>query len=122
MAVANPVDYAIRVENLGKRFKIYRKPWDRVAEWASLNHLHLHADFSALQEISFHVGRGECVGILGVNGSGKSTLLKILTGALYPTAGTFEIRGRILSLLELGTGLNLELTGRKNVEIGRAHV
>ena len=115
MVVANSADYAIKVEKLGKRFKIYRKPWDRVAEWASGNHLQLHADFAALQEISFEVGRGECVGILGVNGSGKSTLLKILTGALYPTAGNFEIRGRILSLLELGTGLNMELTGRQNV-------
>src|SRR5688500_14111606 len=58
---------------------------------------------------------GESLGVIGVNGSGKSTLLKILSGAMYPTEGSFAVNGRVLSLLELGTGLNGELTGRQNV-------
>ena len=58
---------------------------------------------------------GESVGIIGVNGSGKSTLLRLLTGCLHPTEGHYSIQGRVLSLLELGTGMNVELTGRQNI-------
>ena len=102
-------------ERLGKRFKLYANPWHRAVEWASFGTVRKHSDFWAVREVSFAVERGECVGVLGPNGSGKSTLLKILSGAMHPNAGTFAIRGRVLSLLELGTGLNHELTGRQNV-------
>ena len=74
-----------------------------------------HANFWALREVSFHLERGECLGIIGPNGAGKTTLLKILSRALYPTAGNFEVRGRTVSLLELGTGFNLQLTGTQNI-------
>ena len=105
----------VAVRDLGKRFKLYSSPGDRLLEWISLGHLRRHEDFWALRDVTFEVRAGECLGIIGVNGAGKSTLLKILSRALYPTAGTFEVRGRVVSLLDLGTGFEPELTGRQNV-------
>jgi lipopolysaccharide transport system ATP-binding protein/teichoic acid transport system ATP-binding protein len=74
-----------------------------------------HNDFYALRNISFEVQKGDSLGIIGQNGSGKSTLLKILSKVLTPSSGTFEIHGRVISLLELGSGFNPELTGIENV-------
>jgi lipopolysaccharide transport system ATP-binding protein len=105
----------IRVENLGKRFKIYRRPADRMIEWATWGRRVRHRDFWAVRGVSFEVRRGGCLGVIGANGSGKSTLLKMLAGALFPTEGSFRIRGRVLSLIELGTGLNPMLSGRTNI-------
>ncbi len=105
----------VSVCNLGKRFKLYARPADRLLEWASFGSVRRHAEFWALRDVSFTVRAGECLGIIGVNGAGKSTLLKILSRALYPTEGTFEVRGRLVSLLELGTGFQPELTGRQNI-------
>ena len=109
------METVITVANLSKKFKIYSKPWRRALEWATLGRRCYRQEFWALRNISFEVNRGECLGIIGPNGAGKTTLLKILTRALYPTSGTFEIRGRVLSLLELGTGFNPELAGRQNL-------
>ncbi|HEY2584646.1 MAG TPA: ABC transporter ATP-binding protein, partial [Tepidisphaeraceae bacterium] len=105
----------IQVSRLGKSFRLYPKSWGRLTEWLTLGRAVRHEDFWALRDVSFDVRRGESLGIIGVNGSGKSTLLKILSGAMYPTSGQVNGRGRVLSLLELGTGLNSELTGRQNV-------
>jgi len=74
-------------------------------------------DFWALSDVSFTVQRGDAVGIMGVNGSGKSTLLKILSRITAPTQGTATTRGRVASLLEVGTGFHLELSGRENVHL-----
>jgi lipopolysaccharide transport system ATP-binding protein len=108
-------DVMVEAVGLGKRFKIYPKPSGRLVEWLTAGRSVRHQDFWALRDVSLTVRRGEAVGIIGVNGSGKSTLLKILSGAMYPTHGTMRVTGRVLSLLELGTGLNPELSGRQNV-------
>lgn len=74
----------------------------------------------AIQNISFEINKGECVGIIGTNGSGKSTLLKVLCGITAPTSGDFSINGRISTLLELGAGFNLEYTGISNIYLNGA--
>lgn len=78
------------------------------------------SDFWALKEVSFDVRRGDTLGIIGKNGAGKSTLLKILSRVTTPTRGEINIRGRVASLLEVGTGFHPELTGRENVFLNGA--
>ena len=73
------------------------------------------SSFTALDEVSFTVNRGESVGILGLNGSGKSTLLQIIAGTMMPSLGKIEIEGKIASILELGSGFNQDFTGIENI-------
>ena len=105
----------IRVKGLNKTFRIYKKPADRLVEWATLGKVQRHDRFVALDNIDFEVRRGQWYGIFGPNGAGKSTLLKILTGVLMPTTGDVHVEGQVTSLLELGTGFNADLSGRDNV-------
>lgn len=103
----------IKVEGITKKFKLYRSPSDRLKE--ILFRKQYHKDFTALDNISFKIGAGETLGIIGENGAGKSTLLKILSGIVIPDSGSIQIDGKVTGLLELGTGFNYEMTGLENI-------
>ena len=109
------VEKIISVDQVSKVYRLYDKPIDRLLESISLRKKSYHKDFYALRDISFSVGRGEAVGIIGTNGSGKSTMLKIITGVLSATTGKVESRGSICALLELGAGFNQDYTGIENI-------
>ncbi|MUG89182.1 ATP-binding cassette domain-containing protein [Paenibacillus timonensis] len=108
-------DPVIETLHLSKSYKLYRKQTDRLKETLSITKRKYHKEFKALDNISFKVNRGECLGIIGKNGSGKSTLLKIITGVLQPTLGTIKINGKVSALLELGAGFNPDFTGIENI-------
>jgi lipopolysaccharide transport system ATP-binding protein len=109
------MDCVVQTEQLGKCYKIYGRPFDRLWELVPFARKRRHQDFWALQDVSFSVQAGESWGIIGENGAGKSTLLKLITGVTRPSQGSVEIRGRIGALLELGMGFHPEYSGRENV-------
>ena len=69
----------------------------------------------ALKNVSFEIGKGESVGIIGDNGAGKSTILKLITGVAFPSEGEVEVQGKVAALLELTAGFSMEMTGRENI-------
>jgi lipopolysaccharide transport system ATP-binding protein len=96
-----------------------RSPW-RALRSSQNSNGHKKHDFWALRDISFDVHQGDTIGIIGANGAGKSTLLKIISRITDPTSGEAVVRGRMSSLLEVGTGFHPELTGRENVYLNGA--
>ncbi|MCW3106733.1 MAG: ATP-binding cassette protein [Segetibacter sp.] len=126
---------AIEVQNLSKIYRIglkeqkqetltgslieaLKKPVRNFRKIKNLQNHSNHTDedvFWALKDVSFNLQKGEILGIIGQNGAGKSTLLKLLSRITYPSAGKIECRGKVASLLEVGTGFNPDLTGRENV-------
>lgn len=124
-------DPVICVDNLGKRYRIGARPEDRYVALRDVLARSLQSmvkrsppspktDFWALQQVSFEVKEGDRVGIIGRNGAGKSTLLKLLSRITEPTTGRIRLRGRVASLLEVGTGFHPELTGRENIFLNGA--
>lgn len=110
----------LEIDNIGKKFRIQHelKPYRSLRESLTgifRNTKTSYEEFYALKNVSFNVNAGEAIGIVGKNGSGKSTLLKILSKITPPSEGKIISRGRIASLLEVGTGFHFELTGRENV-------
>jgi lipopolysaccharide transport system ATP-binding protein len=121
---------AIRATGLSKRYRIGEMQAAYGTLRESLSHTvkkltgqeprHGHEEIWALRDVSFDVAKGEVLGIIGRNGAGKSTLLKVLTRITAPSTGRAEIRGRVGSLLEVGTGFHPELTGRENIYLNGA--
>jgi homopolymeric O-antigen transport system ATP-binding protein len=121
---------AIRAENLSKQYQTgVRNPHDTLRDqlMGGLRSLfsrngaapERNDTFWALKDASLEIMKGEVVGIIGCNGVGKSTLLTILSRITAPTAGFAEVRGRVVSLLEVGTGFHSELIGRENIYFKR---
>ncbi len=116
----------IKAENISKKYRLgeqssYVTLRDQIASW--WNHSKNSKDkdiFWALKDINFNVHEGETLGIIGKNGAGKSTLLRILSRITTPTTGKISMRGRVASLLEVGTGFHHELTGRENIYLNGA--
>ena len=115
-----PITTAISVRNVSKKFRLFASPKERLMEALHPFRKKYHHEFWALRDVSFEVGRGETVGILGRNGSGKSTLLQIICSVMRATQGEAYVNGRISALLELGAGFNPEFTGRDNVILNGA--
>lgn len=111
----NRSECAIVVERLSKVYKLYDSPLHRLKEAVDPFRRKYHRDFHALHDVSFEIGKGETIGVIGKNGSGKSTLLKIIAGVLSPSSGHVAINGRVSALLELGGGFNPQLTGIENI-------
>lgn len=108
-------EYIISIENLSKEFYQYRSPFHNVSSLLKKVPGEGSGKFTAVNDVTFGVRRGERVGIVGANGAGKSTILQMIAGTLQPTRGNIVVRGKVAALLELGAGFNPEFTGIENI-------
>ena len=113
-------EYAIRIRNLDKKFKINSDKPRTLKEKVLFSRRNKVEMISILKDISLDIKKGETVALIGTNGSGKSTLLKLMTKIIYPTKGNIEINGKLTSLLELGAGFHPDFTGRENIYFNAA--
>ena len=113
----NDTDYAIRVKNVEKYFKVYMDKGNMLKERIIFANRNKYEKRQILNGISFDIPKGQAVGLIGRNGCGKSTTLKMLTKILKPNAGEVEVNGRVSSLIELGAGFHPDMTGRENIYI-----
>ncbi len=118
----NDSNTVISVQNVTMKFKVATQNVNGIKDYfiQLLKRNISYREFFALDDVSFDVSKGEVVGIIGTNGSGKSTILKIVSGALRPTSGTVKVDRKKVQLLTLGTGFDMELTGRENVYLNGA--
>ena len=107
-------EVVLKIEGLSKGYKMFARKKDRIIE-TLFPAVDRHGVFEAMHNFNLEVKKGEVLCVLGKNGAGKSTLLKMITGVVTPTSGTIETKGKISSLLELGTAFNQELTGYENI-------
>ncbi|MBQ3033922.1 MAG: ABC transporter ATP-binding protein [Deferribacterales bacterium] len=107
--------YAINVSNVSKTFRVYHDKPRTLKDSVLRFGRGTYHDFHALDNVSFDIPKGYTVGIMGKNGSGKSTLLKLLSRTMFPDEGKISVNGKVYSLIELGAGFHLDMTGRENI-------
>jgi len=116
------MDPIIQVNDVSMTFRLDMNKTTSLKEWVVrwLKREQHYESFDALHHVSFSVNRGEVLGIVGHNGSGKSTLLKVISGIYKPTSGSAVTAGRVAPMLELGSGFDIELSGRENIFLNGA--
>lgn len=112
----------IQADNITVCYRMSHDKIKSIKEYlvALIKHKLQYEEFYALRGVSFHVNKGEVIGIVGKNGAGKSTLLKVIAGILRPTEGSVAVRGNVVPMLELGSGFDCDLTGRENIFLNGA--
>jgi len=122
-AIAKPQELPlVEVNDVTMRFRMPTEKIDNLKEFfiKFVKRKIQYEDLVVLKNISFHINRGESVGILGRNGAGKSTLLKLISGIIEPTSGSIIVRGSIVPLLKLGAGFDSNATGKENIFLNGA--
>lgn len=120
LKISEATDPRIRVHDVHKDFKLRHTHSVKETFLAAVRRKKLTTDFHALNGVSFDIGSGESVALLGFNGSGKSTLLKLISGVLRPDEGQVMTRGRVAGLIEVGAGFHPDLSGRENIFLNAA--
>ena len=112
----------VQVEHVSMDFRMDMNRTTNFKEWVvnALKGKQKIENFHALDDVTFHVEKGEVLGLIGRNGAGKSTMLKVISGIYKPTSGVARTQGRVVPLLELGCGFDAELTGRENILLNGA--